>query len=60
MPLKLNVVKTCWKVVSRAKWSHFKRVNFVWAESEEVARLQIPQEEEVLTVERMDGREAEK
>lgn len=53
--LKMNVVKTDWKVVTKDKKTGHKRMTLVKAESEETAKLQIPDGEEILSVEPMGG-----
>lgn len=53
--LKTNVVKRDWKVVTKDRKSGHKRMTLIKAESEETARLQIPDGEETLSVEPMGG-----
>lgn len=53
--LKTNVVKRDWKVVTKDRKSGHKRMTLIKAESEETARLQIPDGEEILSVEQMGG-----
>lgn len=54
MALKTNVVKTSWLVV--AMDGKHRRDYIVEAESEEAAKLKVPEEYEILSVERLDGR----
>lgn len=55
MAFKANVVKTCWKVITKERDGYRKKDYLIWAESEETARLQVPETEEVLSVEHLDG-----
>ena len=54
--LRTNVVKTCWKVVTMK--GYHRKDYLVWAESKETAKMQVPAEEEVVSVEKLDGEEA--
>lgn len=54
MALKTNVVKTSWLIV--AMDGKHRRDYIVEAESEEAAKLKVPEEYEILSVERLDGR----
>lgn len=54
MALKTNVVKVSWRIV--ALDGKHRRDYIVEAESEETAKLKVPEEYEILSVERLDGR----
>ena len=55
---RANVVKTCWKVTTLK--GYHRKDYLVWAESKETAKMQVPAEEEVVSVEKLDGEEAGK
>lgn len=55
MAFKTNVVKVDWQVKTREKNSFREKVYLVTAESEETARIQVPEEETVVSVTRLDG-----
>ena len=55
--IKTNVCKTHWRVISVKKDSKKPRETIVFAESAETARLKAPEDEEVISVTRMDGPE---
>lgn len=55
MELKCNVVKTCWRVSTIVKGTNRRSDYILWAESEEAAKLKVPEDEEIVRVERLDG-----
>lgn len=52
---KTNVVKSCWSVETVKKGGYKKKRYLFWAESEEKAKLMVPEDEEVVLVKHMDG-----
>ncbi len=54
MAIRTNVIKQTWAV--ETKMENRKNIYLVEAESEEAARLKVPNDEVVLSVKCMDGR----
>ena len=55
--LKTNVCRTHWRIVSVSRDGNKPHETIVFAESAETAKLKIPEDEEILSVTRMDGAE---
>lgn len=55
MAFKANVVKVCWHVETMEKNGYHKHSYIIMAESEETAKLQVPEREEIISVTKMDG-----
>ena len=54
--IKTNVCKTHWRMVSVDRDSKKPHETIVFAESAEAAKLKIPEDEEIISVSRMDGK----
>lgn len=55
MAFKTNVVKAQWEVVTLSDNGVHRMIYLVAAESEEKAKLQVPQDEKVISVKKLDG-----
>lgn len=55
MAFKTNVVKANWRVSTIVKGTNYRRDYILSAESEEAAKLKVPEDEEIVRVERLDG-----
>lgn len=55
MAFKCNVVKINWRVSTIVKGTNNMRDYIISAESEEAAKLKVPEDEEIVRVERLDG-----
>ena len=53
--IKCNVVKVNWRVSTIVKGTNHMRDYIISAESEEAAKLKVPEDEEIVRVERLDG-----
>ncbi len=53
MAFKTNVVKTNWEVIAQEKGSYRRSTYLISAESEEKAKMQIPEGFEVVSVKRL-------
>lgn len=55
MAFKTNVVKANWRISTIVKGTNHRRDYILSAESEEAAKLKVPEDEEIVRVERLDG-----
>ena len=56
MAFKTNVIKTSWEVITQERGGYHRKTYLVQAESEEKAKLQVPEDEDVVSVTRLDGK----
>ena len=56
MAFKTNVIKTSWEVITQERGGYHRKTYLVQAESEEKAKLQVPEDEDVVSVTKLDGK----